>query len=327
MARRRAATIEALLQRRIVFVAGKGGTGKSTLAAALALVAAGAGKRVLCVEVDAKGDCARALGAEPVGFQPRTVQPNVSVLALVPEESLQEYLRLYFHVPRLARLTPLSRVFDFVATGVPGTREMLVVGKIAYEEKRLEAGRPAWDLVVVDGAATGQVLPQLQAPKVMLELARGGILRSQTEWIHAALTDPARTVLTICALPEEMPVAEAIELHDRAVNETGVAIGACFLNRAFPVPISRYHVDAVHRLSTSDGAAAIDDRFGPGAASALTAGTELGRRLREETERHLRHLRNHLAAPVVEIPLVAAPRPGLAVTKAIAAALGGGLRR
>lgn len=307
-----------------MFVAGKGGTGKSTVTAALAVLAASTGKRVLCVEVDARGDCARALGGEPVGFVPRSLQPNVSVLALVPDESLQEYLRLYFHVPRLARLTPLSRVFDFVATGVPGTREMLVVGKIAYEEKRLVDGRPVWDLIVVDGAATGQILPQLRAPRTMLELARGGILRSQTEWIQATLTDPRRTVLAICALPEEMPVVEAMELYDTVVDDLGVAVGACFLNRAFPVPLGPHALHVAGRLRDDEVERAVDERFGEGTAEALADGIGTGHRWRDDTERHARRLRRHCGMSVVEIPLLATARSGLALTRAVAQALAGG---
>src|SRR5207237_9092239 len=151
-----------LRRRRVIFVSGKGGTGKTTVAAALALRAGGDGRGALAVDVDAKGDLAAALGSHRVGFKPEVVQPGISALTLQAEESFQEYLSIYFKVPRLARLTPLSRVFDFIATGVPGPRDMLVVGKIAYEERRRQANsRPVCDLIVVDSAARGQVVPHL----------------------------------------------------------------------------------------------------------------------------------------------------------------------
>ena len=219
-------------------MAGKGGTGKTTLSAALALVAARRGKRVLCIEVDAKGDLPRALGSPPLGIEPRVVQPGISCLSLRPEDALSEYLKLYFKVPRFARVTPLARVFEFVATSVPGAKDMLVVGKIAYEEKRLDGSRPAWDLIIVDTEATGHVLPQLNAARAMMELVKGGIIVGQVRWIDQILSDPARTLLTICALPEDMPVTEALELHDRARTETSIALGACFLNRCFPLTVT-----------------------------------------------------------------------------------------
>lgn len=311
--------LDILLSRRIVFVTGKGGTGKSTVAAALALLASESGKRVLCVDVDAKGDLSRLFGAEPVGFKPRVVQPNISALSMHPEESLQEYLAVYFKVPRFTRLTPLARVFDFIAKGVPGTKEMLIIGKIAYEERRFESGRPAWDIIIVDGAASGHVLPQLRAARSMMELTRGGIIRSQTEWVDQTLSDPRRTLLTICALPEEMPVVEAIELHDRANQEAHVGLGACFLNCTFPIEVTAHQSNLLERLVEAHRQAA-EARLG-GPVQPLLDGVRLARRLHEDSDRHARRLRNRLNIPVVEIPRQVAATPGLAMTRAVAAAL------
>jgi hypothetical protein len=275
---------------------------------------------VLCVEVDGKGDLARCLGATSAGFQPRVVQPNVSVLALDPEESLQEYLRLYFKVPRFTRLTPLSKVFEFIATGLPGTSDMLVIGKIAYEAKRTEGGRPAWDLIIVDSAATGHVLPQLGAARAMMDLARGGIVRSQVEWIDAILSDPRRSLLTICALPEEMPVSEAIELHDRAKAETTISLGACFLNRVFTEAVSGRQLQLLERLTAEDHLAAAEARLG-GDPRPVLAGDRIARRLHDLGAVHGRRLRTAVSVPVLEIPLQTAARPGLSTTRAVAAAL------
>src|ERR1017187_2150250 len=232
-----------LLERRVIFVAGKGGTGRSTMTAALALLGARAGKRVLAIDVDAKGDLAAALGSPPAGFTPRVVQHDLSVLELRTDESFQEYLNIYFKVPRVTRLTPLARVFDFIATGVPGPRDMLVVGKIAYEERRKEPGStsPVWDLIIVDSAAGGQVESHLAAAKAMLSLVKGGIIRAQVEWIDSLIRDPRRTTVVLCALPEEMPVIEAVELHERLRQGSGVAVDMCVLNRAVDEPVTAAH--------------------------------------------------------------------------------------
>jgi len=302
-------------------VAGKGGTGKSTIAGALALIAARRGKRVLCIDIDAKGDLAGALGSPPVGFQPRSVQPNVDVLALIPEESLQEYLHVYFKVPRLARLTPLSRVFDFVATGVPGAREMLVIGKIAFEEKRRDRdGSPAWDLIIVDAAATGHFIPQIRAARAMLDLVKGGMIRSQVEWIDAILTDPERTVLTICALPEEMPVVEALELSERARREVHICIGAGFLNRTIPVVLTPRQRKVLERMGAASRVVRLSDELG-GDVGAVVQGARLSQRLYDSGAIHAKHLREGIGAPVLEVPLQVDARPGLATTRAVATAL------
>src|SRR6202051_1971540 len=178
-----------LLARRVIFVAGKGGTGRSTMTAALALRAPRAGKRVLAVDVDAKGDLAAALGSPPAGFAPRVIQHDLSVLELRTDESFQEYLNIYFKVPRLTRLTSLGRGFGVIAPGVPGPRDMLVVGKIAYEERRKEPAStsPVWDLILVDCAAGGQAESHLAAPQAMLTLVRGGPIRALVGWSEALI--------------------------------------------------------------------------------------------------------------------------------------------
>ncbi|MGA7987804.1 MAG: ArsA-related P-loop ATPase [Candidatus Dormiibacterota bacterium] len=313
-----------LLRRRVIFVAGKGGTGRTTVTAALALLAAKAGKRVLAIDVDAKGDLAAALGSPPSGFLPRVVQHHLSVLELRTDESFQEYLSIYFKVPRLTRLTPLARVFDFIATGVPGPRDMLVVGKIAYEERRKEAnGTPVWDLILVDSAAGGQVESHLAAAHAMLTLVRGGVIRAQVEWIDALVKDARRTTVVLCALPEEMPVTEAIELHERLRTGAGVAVDVCMLNRATVDPVT----PAVRRLATALAdpayADAMSDRLG-GSPALLEAGIDLEEHLYNTTARYLRLLRSKLPMPVVPLPAIV-ERPGLATTRAVADALAGRL--
>jgi anion-transporting ArsA/GET3 family ATPase len=310
-----------LLKRRVIFVAGKGGTGRSTLTGALALLAAKAGKRVLAIDVDAKGDLAAALGSPPSGFAPRVVQHNLSVLELRTDESFQEYLNIYFKVPRLTRLTPLARVFDFIATGVPGPRDMLVVGKIAYEERRKEqGGTPVWDVILVDCAAGGQVESHLAAAHAMLTLVKGGVIRAQVEWIDALIRDSRRTTVVLCALPEEMPVTEAIELHERLRKGAGVAVDVCMLNRATIDPVTAAQRRFVTALADPRYDEAVTKRLG-GSPLLLEAGVDLEERLHETTARYLRLLRSKLLMPVVPVPAIV-ERPGLTTTRAVADALG-----
>ncbi|MFZ2034819.1 MAG: ArsA-related P-loop ATPase [Candidatus Dormiibacterota bacterium] len=311
-----------LLRRRVVFVAGKGGTGRSTMTAALALLAARAGKRVLAIDVDAKGDLAAALGSPPAGFAPHVVQHNLSVLELRTDESFQEYLNIYFKVPRVTRLTPLARVFDFIATGVPGPRDMLVVGKIAYEERRKErdSRTPVWDLILVDCAAGGQAESHLAAPKAMLTLVRGGLIRAQVEWIDALIRDSRRTTTVLCALPEEMPVVEAIELNERLRKGSGVAVDVCLLNRAVDEPVTTAHRRLMSAITDPEHADAVAERLG-GSAGPLEAGIDLQAHLYDTTARYMRQLRGKLPMPVIPVPFVV-DRTGLTTTRAVADALG-----
>jgi anion-transporting ArsA/GET3 family ATPase len=298
-------------------VAGKGGTGKTTVAAALCLLAAKRGKEVLGVEVDAKGDLAAALGSHGSSFKAEVVQPRVSVLALHAEESFQEYLRIYFKVPRLARLTPLSRVFDFIATAVPGPRDMLVTGKIAFEERRRDENqRPVWDLIVVDSSASGHILAQLRAARSMLELVRGGLIRSQIEWIDSVMSDSRRTAAVLTALPEEMPVVETIELQREIAKQRTVHVALCVLNRMPPSPLPQAARRLLADLATADEPV----RARVPAVAHIGADLELGDRLYKAADAQARHLRAEIGLPVVDVPLVAL-RTGLATTRAVAAAL------
>jgi anion-transporting ArsA/GET3 family ATPase len=310
-----------LLRRRVIFVAGKGGTGRSTITASLALLAAKAGKRVLAIDVDAKGDLAASLGSPPSGFAPRVVQHNLSVLELRTDESFQEYLSIYFKVPRLTRLTPLARVFDFIATGVPGPRDMLVVGKIAYEERRKEAGsRPVWDLILVDAAPGGQVESHLASARAMLTLVKGGVIRAQVEWIDALIRDSRRTTVVLCALPEEMPVTEAIELHERLRKGSGVAVDMCILNRAVTEPVTAAHRRFMTALVDPEHVDDVSTRLG-GSPALLEAGLDLEARLYDTSSRYARILRSRLPMPVLPVPAIV-ERAGLTMTRAVADALG-----
>jgi anion-transporting ArsA/GET3 family ATPase len=295
------------------------------MTAALALLGARAGKRVLAIDVDAKGDLAAALGSPPAGFAPRVVQHDLSVLELRTDESFQEYLNIYFKVPRVTRLTPLARVFDFIATGVPGPRDMLVVGKIAYEERRKEhnSSSPVWDLILVDCAAGGQVESHLAAPKAMLTLVRGGLIRAQVEWIDALIRDARRTTVVLCALPEEMPVTEAIELHERLRKGAGVAVDLCLLNRAVDQPVTAAHRRLMSALIDSEQAEAVAERLG-GAPMPLEAGIDLQAHLYDTTTRYMRQLRSKLPMPVIPVPFIV-DRTGLTTTRAVADALSGRL--
>jgi hypothetical protein len=275
---------------------------------------------VLAVDVDGKGDLAAALGSRSVGFAPHLVQQGVSVLALDAQESFQEYLHIYFKVPRLARLTPLSRVFDFIATAVPGPRDMLVVGKIAYEERRREPnGRPVWDLIVVDCAASGHVVSHLSAAHSMLTLVRGGVIRSQVEWIDALIRDPTRSTLALCALPEEMPVVEAIELYESLRGQAGISIDACFLNRMVVDPVTPAQRSLVQAMVREDSCEAVEKRLG-GSPQALVDALELVARMHAMGTAEERRLRSKLAISIIRIPLTTA-RPGLATARVAAEAI------
>src|SRR5262249_31349181 len=121
-----------ILDRRLVFVTGKGGVGKTSIAAAMALLAARRGRRVLVWEMDPKHALADASDVAPLTFQPRQVEPGLMAMAMDTEDSLREYLRLFVKIPLLGAVTPLARTFDFVADAAPGVKEILAIGKLCH---------------------------------------------------------------------------------------------------------------------------------------------------------------------------------------------------
>ena len=202
-----------LLDLRLLFVTGKGGVGKTTVAAGLAQLAAEHGKRVLVCEVDAKGDVTSLFEAPPTDFTPREIAPGVWSMSMDTEASLREYLKLHLRIPVVGRIGPLAKAFDFVATAAPGVREILTVGKLCWEVRESH-----YDLVVVDAPASGHIIGQLAAPQAINDLVKVGLIRSQTDWMLDILSDERQTGLIAVCTPEEMPVAETLELTTRCAT-------------------------------------------------------------------------------------------------------------
>lgn len=196
------------------------------MSAALATAAAGQGKRVLACEMDDKGSLAAYLGRSTLGFTPVEVAPNVHAMAMNTEDSLREYIRLFLRVPIIGSLTPLARIFDFVANAAPAVKEILAVGKLCYEVRERN-----YDLVIVDSEASGHFVAQVSAPDALATLVRIGIVADQTKWMSELLHDPAVSTVLAVVTPEEMPVVETIELRERLGRATPIDFAGVLINR------------------------------------------------------------------------------------------------
>jgi anion-transporting ArsA/GET3 family ATPase len=313
-----------LLERRLLFFTGKGGVGKSTVAAATALLAAEHGKRVLLVEVDAKGNLTALFEHAPVGFEPVMVYPGVHAMQMRTDASLREYLRLNVRVPVLGGIGPLANVLEFVANAAPGVKEILTVGKICWEVRESLEGRAAWDLVIVDAAASGHVLAQLDSPRAIREIVQVGPVQQQTEWMVELLGDPRLTALNVVTAPEEMPVNETIELVERARREVNVPLGVVVVNRVLPEPFTRGDVPVVAALREPSALATLVDRVGPGATAVLDAATFASTQ-RSVRAPYIARLREDVGLPLVYLPYLFVRDHGLRETRRVAEALGGEL--
>lgn len=307
-----------LLDRRLLFVTGKGGVGKTSVAIGLAMLAAQEGKRVLLCEVDAKGDLAAGFEVAKLAYKPTEVVPGLHAMVMNTEESLKEYLKVQLRIPFVGRMGPLARSFDFVATAAPGVNEILIVGKLAWEIRE-----DHYDLVVVDASATGHVVGQLSAASAIRDLVRIGMVRDQTDWMVELLSDPEICGTAIVATPEEMPVTETLELATRLKAETDVDLAAVIVNRVLPELFGSAEEVVFGKLRKAKNEDALQAEVG-GAVTQVLDGAELAVRLRRSRSEHISRLRDGLpsSVPVLFVPELFSRDQGIRASNRMAEALG-----
>ncbi len=281
----------------LVVVTGKGGVGKSTVAAALGLAAARRGLRTIVAEVAARDDVSRALaGSGTRPFEERAVADNLFHISIDPEKAMEEYLVDQLPVRALAEVLTSSRLFTYLAAATPGMRELLTMGKVwelAQGRRRTPGARP-YDLVVLDAPATGHGVAVLAAPRTFADAARVGPVARQGRTIHAMVADPGRTGVIAVATAEEMPVNETLALRAALRGDLGLGLDAVVVNAVLP-----------DRFSAQD-AAALAGR--PGRAPRVAA--SLHARARAQREQ-LERLRAGLdGVPVLTLPFVVAAELG-----------------
>jgi anion-transporting ArsA/GET3 family ATPase len=306
-----------LLDRKLVFVTGKGGVGKTAIAAALAWLAADRGLRTLVCEVDAKGNLADFFETAPTRFDEREIAPRLWAMSMDTEASLKQYLSLQLKVPLVARVGPLAKMFDFVASAAPGVREIVTVGKLCWEVKERH-----YDLIIVDASASGHIVGQLAAPQAINQLVQVGQIRQQTGWMLEILEDPAITGLVVVATPAEMPVHETVELTARLHHETNVDLAAVVVNRVFPELFSRGEEEIFEQLATAEGESRLDAVL-DGPSAPLMEAARLTVTMRRSRTEHLERLRQAVdpGVPFLYVPYLFFRRHGLRATHRLADAL------
>jgi anion-transporting ArsA/GET3 family ATPase len=284
--------VPALLDKRLVLVTGKGGVGKTTVAAALGLAAARRGKRVVLCEVADQ----QRLG----GVLERLSHDGLNHVSVDPERAKQEWLRYQLKSRTLAGVLGGSGMFQYLTAAAPGLTELVTIGKV-WDLAQLQprTGGPGYDLAIVDAPAAGHGLAMLRAPSTYASIARVGPVGRHAERIDSFIRDPAKTGVLVVALPEEMPVNETVEFEGALRRELDMAVDAIVVNAVHP---SRFKAAEVRVLEEArDG--------GKLARAAIQAALSEHRRARGEHSQ-LRRLRRAARAPVVTLPRVFEPELG-----------------
>jgi Mrp family chromosome partitioning ATPase len=283
---------------RVVIVAGKGGVGKTTVTAALAVTAARAGRSVLIVEVEGKSGLPAMFDAPTLGYEEVDLDLRIRARFLTPDAALVDYL-VSHGLKRISKRLASSGALDVVATAVPGMKDILVLGKV----KSIEETRAA-DLVIVDAPAAGHAVTFLLSARGLLDAVRVGPVRKQAQDVVSLISDPERCQVMLVTLAEETPVSEVIDTAFAIEDRAGVALGPVVVNGCFaPIPVA-VSADA----ATIAGDAIRCDRFvSPREADDLAhAAAFLAERHALQYEQ-IRRLRDRLPLPQIELPFVFNP--------------------
>ncbi|MDQ1435410.1 MAG: hypothetical protein QOF59_2226 [Actinomycetota bacterium] len=283
---------------RVVIVAGKGGVGKTTVTAALAVTAARAGRSVLIVEVEGKSGLPAMFGAPALGYEEIELETGVRARFLTPDAALIDYLVTH-GMKRISKRLASSGALDVVATAVPGMKDILVLGKV----KSIEETRAA-DLVIVDAPAAGHAISFLMSARGLLDAVRVGPIRKQAQDVVSLLSDPTRCQVMLVTLAEETPVSEVVDTAFAIEDRAGVALGPVIVNGCFtPLPVG---VGADPGAILADAQAA--NRFvSPREAEDLARAAAFLEERHALQQAQIQRLNELLPLPQIELPFVFNP--------------------
>jgi anion-transporting ArsA/GET3 family ATPase len=303
---------------RVVIVAGKGGVGKTTVAAALARMAAREGLSTLVVQVEQSSGLARLFGRPPLSYAESSLAPAAGTIAevrgrtITPDDALLEYLEDH-GLRRISRRLVSTGAMDVVSTAAPGIKDILILGKV----KALERSGSA-DLIVLDAPAAGHAITFLLSVRGLLDAVQVGPINAQARDVLELLTDPARCTVMLVTLPEETPVNELVETAFTLEDRVGVSLGPVVVNGLYP---------ALSGLATppDEAAAQAGAQLRPGEAEAMADAAAFRLRRHALQEAQLARLGEMLPMPQLHLPFLFSADLGPSHVDVLAAALRDGV--
>ncbi len=315
-----------LFARRFIVVAGKGGVGRTTVSAALALAASRAGLRVLLCQTKAKERLSQLFGASSIGHAVVQIRERLWAVNMTPHAALREYGAMVLRSDFIAKQVLENRVTRAFLHAIPGVEDYAMLGKAWYHTTEEEHGRPKYDVVFLDAPATGHVLTLLGIPDAILAAVPDGPLTKSARATHQLLRDPRRTAFVVVTLAEELPVNEAVELAQRA-GALGLPLGPVVVNALYP-PRFRNGGSArgLAMLLADDGRALHEGASADPALAALVDGARLAESRRALNDREVERLRRELPLPQVHLPYLFHPAMGPDAISELSDRLDGQLR-
>lgn len=288
-----------LLERTLLYVTGKGGAGKTTVAAALGIAAAVRGRRAVVCDLAGSNQLARAYGRGT--DEEARLGERLTSLSVDPQTALEEWLRLQPGGAAAVAVLMRSKAFGHFVAAAPGAKELVTIGKVLD----LAAAR-APGLVIADGPSTGHALGMLASPRTLGEVAPLGSVGTQARELRDVLSDPTQAGYVGVSLPEEMSVSEVLELQQSLPDAVGLGLDLIVVNGLYPDRFSDEEAERLRRVAA---------RW-PAVRVALAH----HRRARAQAA-HVRHLREHARTPVVILPYLFVPQIGPNEYEALARAL------
>jgi anion-transporting ArsA/GET3 family ATPase len=323
-----------LLDRRFILVVGKGGVGRSTVAAAVAAACARRGRRTLLYEANANDRFGHFFGASPVGTQITSLARDLYAVNTNPAAAMEEYGMMILRFRPVYKMVFENRVSRYFLRAIPGLDDYSIIGKAWYHTTESERGKPLWDTVVFDMPASGHSLSMLRLPKVILETVPEGPLTRDARTLRELLLDERRTAVILVTLAEEMPVNESRELTAALDRELGMRVSHVVINQVHPQRFEDGSLPArvLDTLDAQRGAGlaapGVDlGQLGAPATSeqrdlaALIAHSQLARGRRRLNERYIAELERSLPIAHSQLPYLFVPSIGPAEIQALSRTL------
>jgi anion-transporting ArsA/GET3 family ATPase len=326
-----------LLDRRLILVVGKGGVGRSTVAAAVASACARRGRRTLLYEANANDRFGHFFGAPPVGTEIVPLARDLYAVNTSPAAAMEEYGMMILRFRPVYKMVFENRVSRYFLRAIPGLDDYSIIGKAWYHTTEAERGKALWDTVVFDMPASGHSLSMLRLPRVILETVPEGPLTRDARTLRELLLDARRTAVILVTLAEEMPVNESRELTDALDRELGMRVSHVVINQVYPQRFEDGSLPArvldVLDTPRGPGPAGLGANLGLPAAggpgpvgagardqrdvAALIAHSQLARGRRRLNERYIAELERSLAIPHSQLPYLFVPSIGPAEIQAL----------